>query len=72
MEGTALGKRGLVLVGAGAVLVLVGFVLMSGGGAAEAGAYSEAVFSKARIVVAPLTALVGYVVVGVGILWKGR
>lgn len=44
----------------GLVIIIVGFVLMSGGGSDDPNEFSEAIFSARRITVAPLVVLAGY------------
>ena len=39
--------------------VIVGFILMSGGGASNPSEFSEALFSTSRLTVAPIIVLVG-------------
>ncbi len=52
----------------GMALVGLGFVLMSGGGVTDPNEFSEAIFSKRRISIAPLTVLAGYGVIFYAIL----
>ena len=54
------------LVGLG--LLALGYVLMSGGGVEDPNEFSEAIFSKRRITIAPLTVLLGYGVIFYSIL----
>ena len=56
---------------AGVVLVVIGFVLMSGGKAESIHEFHyDEIFSSTRITVAPLTCLLGYAIVMFGILKK--
>jgi hypothetical protein len=57
----AFGKNNFILLGIGAVVVLLGFILMSGGGS-TAEAYNPDIFSARRIKVAPIVCLIGFVV----------
>lgn len=52
----------------GMVLLLLGFVLMSGGGEHTATSFDESIFSFRRITLAPVVVVAGFVVVGVGIM----
>ena len=52
----------------GMVLILLGFVLMSGGGEHTATSFDESIFSFRRITLAPVVVVAGFVVVGVGIM----
>lgn len=67
MKDLAFGKLNYILLIAGVVTVIVGFILMSGEGTTEE-AYNPEIFSDMRIKVAPLTALAGFIVVIVAIL----
>lgn len=49
-----------ILLAIGMAVVVIGFVLMSGGGSTET-AYNPEVFSARRIKVAPVVCLVGFV-----------
>lgn len=60
----ALGKLNYILMVVGVLIVVVGFVLMSGGGSADPTEFNEEeLFHPTRITVAPITVIVGYVVV---------
>lgn len=52
----------------GVVLLLVGFVLMSGGGEHTATEFDYSIFSFRRITLAPIVVIAGFVVVGFGIM----
>lgn len=61
-------KYTLLLIGL--VVIIVGFVLMSGGGSDDPNEFSDAIFSARRITVAPLVVLAGYGVIMYAILKK--
>jgi hypothetical protein len=69
-EDFALGKKNFVIIGFSVAVIIVGFALMTGGGSEDPSGFNAAVFSYRRIVVAPLVTLAGFVLTGVGILWK--
>ena len=56
----AFSKANYVLLAIGMVVVVVGFLLMSGSGSTET-AYDPDIFSARRIKVAPLVCLAGFV-----------
>ena len=56
----AFGRMNYVLLAVGAILVIAGFLLMSGGSSTEA-AYNPDIFSVRRIKVAPVVCLLGFV-----------
>lgn len=56
----AFGRMNFILLAAGMLLVIIGFVLMGGDGS-SADAYNADIFSARRIKVAPLVCLLGFV-----------
>tara|TARA_B110000459_G_C16616839_1_gene499374 strand:+ start:1253 stop:1567 length:315 start_codon:yes stop_codon:yes gene_type:complete len=68
----AFGKENYILIGAGAFMAVVGYMLMSGGGSEDPAVFSEELFSTRRMFVAPLVILAGLGVVGWGILKKSK
>jgi membrane-bound ClpP family serine protease len=63
MKTTFLFQRGnYVLMLAGIALIVLGFVLMSGGGSEDPNVYNPELFSARRIVVAPFLIVVGFAV----------
>jgi hypothetical protein len=69
-EDFALGKVNLAIIGVSVLVIIIGFALMSGGGSEDTVGFNAEVFSRRRIVIAPLVTLAGFVLAGVGILWK--
>mgnify|MGYP000229073904 CR=1 FL=1 len=60
----------IIMIIAGALIVL-GFVLMVGG-SAEGADFNPGIFSTTRIVVGPLLAFVGFVLMGAGIIIRPK
>ncbi len=61
----------LLLIGIG--IVILGFILMSGGGSGDPEVFdAKEIFSPRRITVAPIVCLIGYVFVIYGIMRKPR
>ena len=56
-------RENYILLIAGLLIVLIGFVLMAGGGSEDPNVFSEEIFSARRITVAPTLCLVGYGIV---------
>ncbi len=56
----------------GVVLVVLGFIMMSGGGNENPEVYSDEFFSPMRLTVAPLVILSGLAVVMIGIFRKTK
>ena len=68
----ALGKQNYILMGVGIVVVIVGFLLMSGGGSEDPAEWSEELFSSRRITLAPFMVIIGYVIVIFAIMRKPK
>lgn len=61
-----------IIIG-GLVVVLLGYILMSGGGSADPNTFNaEELFSARRITVAPIVVLLGYFAIGVGIMYREK
>ena len=68
---TVFGKRNYVILSIGSILVIIGYILMSGEGSTLA-AYNPDIFSGTRIRIAPLLCLLGYLLNVFGILYRPR
>jgi len=56
----AFDKTNFILLSAGMIVVLIGFILMSGGGSTEH-AFDPNIFSARRIKIAPIVCLAGFI-----------
>lgn len=63
-------KKNYLLMGASLLLILIGFILMSGGQSEDPTAFSPEIFSSRRIVVAPIVCLAGFILMIYAILVK--
>ena len=63
-------KKNYLLMGASLILILIGFILMSGGQSEDPTAFSPEIFSSRRIVVAPIICLSGFILMIYAILVK--
>jgi hypothetical protein len=61
-------KRAYRIMGLGIVLIIVGFVLMTGGGSDDPNVFNPEIYSLLRIRVAPTLVLAGFAVLVVAIL----
>ncbi len=68
----AFGKDNFLWIAVSVVLIIVGFVLMSGGGSNDGVSFNPEIFSTRRIVVAPVVTLLGFVLMVAGILKKNK
>lgn len=64
-------KENFVLIACAVVLIIIGFMLMSGGESGDE-SFNPEIFSTRRIVVAPIVTVIGFLGVIVGILKKGK
>lgn len=60
MEGFALGKENLKLMVIGLVIIVIGFLLMTGGKASSPSVFNSEIFSFRRITLAPMVVLFGF------------
>jgi len=60
MEGFALGKENLKLMLIGLAIIIVGFVLMTGGKSNDPSVFNPEIFSFRRITLAPMVVLFGF------------
>ena len=67
----AFGTINYILLGVGIVIIVIGFVLMSGDGTTEQ-MFNADIFSDMRIKVAPMTCLLGFIVIIAAILVKPK
>ena len=67
----AFGRSNFILLAVGMVIVIIGFILMSGAGSNET-TFNEEIFSARRIKVAPIVCLFGYVFIIYAILHRPK
>ena len=60
-----------MLLAAGMLIVILGFILMSGSGSTEE-QFNPEIFSATRIRVAPLVSLAGFVLIMVAIMYRSK
>lgn len=65
-------RLNFIVMGVSAVLIVLGFLLMAGGGSDDPDVFSEDIFSTTRIVIGPLLAFLGFVGIAVGIIVKPK
>lgn len=71
--GFAFGKENYRILIIGVVFVVIGYMLMVGGGSSDPNQFhADEIFSTRRITIAPITILVGFVIVLFGIMKKAK
>ena len=68
----AFGLTNYILMGAGLVVLVIGYILLSGGGSDDSNTFNDAMFDSRRLVVAPILITVGFVVEILAIMYKGK
>lgn len=60
-----------ILMAAAAVVIIIGFLLMCGPGSTDT-AFNPDIFSTRRIVIGPTVAFLGFIFMGVAIMWPAK
>lgn len=68
----AFGKWNYILMVIGIVMLVIGYVLLSGGGSDDPNQFNPAMFNTRRLYVAPITIVLGFVVEIVAIMYKKK
>lgn len=71
METYGFGRVNVIFFLVSALLIILGYVLLSGGASKDGVSFNEETFSRMRISVAPVVLTVGYLGILVAILWRG-
>lgn len=71
-EKLAFAKQNYLLMVLGAVAVVIGFFLMSGGSSDDPNVFNEEIFSFRRVTLAPIVVLAGYAIVFYAVMKKPR
>jgi len=66
----AFGKDNFIWIGIAIIFIILGFALMSGGSSPDGISFNPEIFSKQRIVVAPIIVMIGYLLMIYAILKK--
>lgn len=67
----AFGKMNFIMIGISMIIVVIGFMMMTGA-SSETDAFNPEIFSAMRIKVAPIVCLVGFLSIIGGIMYKKR
>lgn len=60
--------KNYVMMLVGVLVIVLGFILMSGGGEHTVTEFDETIFSFRRITLAPIVVVAGFIIVGVSIM----
>lgn len=66
------GKVNFIMMACCMALIIIGFMLMSGGGDASETAFNPEIFSTRRIVVGPTLTFLGFLFMAFAIIWKKK
>jgi uncharacterized membrane protein len=67
-----LDKRNFVLIAVGFLTCVLGFILMSGGAVEDPKEFNPEIFNTQRLSIAPVIVLIGFIIVGVGVMLKPK
>ena len=65
-------RRGLIMMLVGLALMVLGYILMTGGGSSDPQVFNYAMFDFRRLVLAPVAIVAGMVVIIVAIIRKPK
>lgn len=65
-------KMNFILMAACAALIVIGFILMSGGGSSIEGGFNPDIFSTRRIVVGPTVSFLGFLLMAFAIIYRPK
>lgn len=68
----ALSKINFIIIGVAVLIIIIGFLLMTGPSTSLEGGFEPDIFSVRRIKIAPLTCLIGFLLMIVGILFPDK
>ncbi|HNY44801.1 MAG: DUF3098 domain-containing protein [Bacteroidota bacterium] len=71
-SGFTLGKKNYILIIIGFALIILGFILMSGGKSTDPNVFNEEIFNFRRISLAPIIILIGFIIEIFAILWRPK
>ncbi len=68
----AFGKENYILMMAGVVLIIIGFILMNGGGSKDPNVFNEDMFDFRRLTLSPILILIGFALQIVAIMKRPK
>jgi len=70
--GLVFGRINYLLMATGLIVLIIGFLLMTGGGSDDPNVFDEGIFSFRRITLAPIVVLIGFIIEGVAIMYRQK
>ena len=70
--GFVLGKKNYIILAAGFALIIIGFVLLSGGKSEDPNVFNPEIFNFRRITLAPIVILIGFITEIFAIMWRPK
>lgn len=67
-----LSKENYYIIGAGVLLLVIGYFLMSGGQQAPDQFNEDEIYSFRRITLAPIVVILGYIAIAIGIMYRKK
>ena len=71
-QGFAIPKENYLYIIAGVVVLVIGFLLMTGGASDDPNKFSAEIFSTRRLTVAPIVLLIGFAIIFYAIMKKPK
>lgn len=68
----AFGKENFIIIAVAILVIVIGFLLMSGGASKDGVSFNPEIFSTRRIVIAPIVTIVGFIMMIFGILKNSK
>ncbi|NLZ95200.1 MAG: DUF3098 domain-containing protein [Bacteroidales bacterium] len=68
----AMSKVNFIIIGVSVLIIIIGFLLMTGPATTAEGGFEPDIFSPRRIKVAPLVCFIGFLLMIVGILFPDK
>ncbi len=65
-------KMNFILMAVCAAMIVIGFILMSGGGSSIEGGFNPDIFSTRRIVVGPTVSFLGFLLMAFAIIYRPK
>lgn len=62
-------KQNLLMMAGCLLMIIVGFILMSGGASSVEGGFNPEIFSARRIIIGPAIAFLGFLLMAFAIIW---